>query len=148
MSAYEQVAEEYMLMGLSPAYQLLEFHRREMERAGVITAEELRQMSSGWVRVGGMVVCRQQPPTAKSHVFLTLEDETGLVNVILRPKVFERYRQYVRRHPLLIVDGILQTESGVQSVLATSVAPWREPPDSAPRAAGLPGNLRSLCRFG
>lgn len=132
MSSYEQVAEEYGLMGLSPTHQLLEFHRRALEREGVTTAEELRDRVSGSVRVAGMVVCRQQPPTAKGHVFLTLEDETGLVNVILRPKVYERYRPYVRRSPLLLIEGKLETDRGVQSVLVTTVLPWNELPSSAP----------------
>ncbi len=130
MTDYEQVAEEYLLMGLSPTHHVLEFHRHALEQQGVVTAGDLRDSSDGYVRVAGIVVCRQQPPTAKSHVFLTLEDETGLVNVILRPKVYERYRQYVRRSPLLLVEGKLETASGVQNVLAVSVLPWHEPPAS------------------
>ncbi len=128
MTDYEQVAEEYLLMGLSPTHHVLEFHRHALEQQGVVTAGDLRDSPDGYVRVAGIVVCRQQPPTAKSHVFLTLEDETGLVNVILRPKVYERYRQYVRRSPLLLVEGKLETASGVQNVLAVSVLPWHEPP--------------------
>ncbi len=134
MSAYERVAEEYGLMGLSPAHHLLEFHRAALEREGVVTAADLSDMRGGYVRVAGMVVCRQQPPTAKGHVFLTIEDETGLINVILRPQVYERYRAHVRRSPLLVIDGRLDTESGIQNVLATSVEPWRELPSPAPHA--------------
>lgn len=121
-------------MGLSPAHHLLEFHRAALEREGVVTAADLSDMRGGYVRVAGMVVCRQQPPTAKGHVFLTIEDETGLINVILRPQVYERYRAHVRRSPLLVIDGRLDTESGIQNVLATSVEPWRELPSPAPHA--------------
>ncbi len=148
MSEYEQVAEEYGLMGLSPAHQLLEFHRDALELQGVVTAQEVRELRGGEVRVAGMVVCRQQPPTAKSHVFLTLEDETGLVNVILRPKVFERYRQYVRHSPLLLITGKLQTDRSVQSVIATSVAPWSTPPAPSPHTRSVTDSMRSLCKFG
>lgn len=128
MSVYEQVAEEYELSGLSAAHHLLEFHRLAMRRAGVTTARDLEEMHGGRVRVAGLLVCKQAPPTAKGHTFLTLEDESGLVNVILRPRVYERYRRYIRGSPLLLVEGVLQTDSGVQSVLATRLAPWRNPP--------------------
>ena len=65
-------------------------------------------------------------------MFLTLEGETDLANVILRPRTYERYRASMHRSSLLVVDGALQTESGVQSVLATSVVPrsypWQRTP--------------------
>lgn len=138
MTQYEQVAEEYLLMGLSSAHHVLEFHRDALRSRGVLTAEEVRGRQDGEVTVAGMVVCRQQPPTAKGHVFLTLEDETGLVNVILRPKVFEQYRQYVRRSPLLVITGRLQADSGVYSVLGSAVEPWREA-SSHEAAAVQPG---------
>jgi error-prone DNA polymerase len=65
-----------------------------------------------------MVITRQQPQTAKGFVFLTLEDETGLVNVIVRPDVYERYRRVIRTSPVLVVEGKLQKEAGCIDVLA------------------------------
>ncbi|MEO7202552.1 MAG: OB-fold nucleic acid binding domain-containing protein, partial [Candidatus Tumulicola sp.] len=64
------------------------------------------------------VITRQRPGTAKGFVFLTLEDETGLVNVIVRPDVFERYRRVIRASSMLIVEGKLQKELGSVDVLA------------------------------
>jgi error-prone DNA polymerase len=73
------------------------------------------------VRVAGMVITRQRPGTAKGFVFLTLEDETGISNVIIRPDLFDRERAAVIRQPFLIVDGVLQHQDGVLSVRAERV---------------------------
>ena len=69
------------------------------------------------MRVAGLVVVRQRPPTAKGHLFITLEDEEGLVNLIVRPDVYERYRDALRNAPLLWVEGRLQREGQALSVL-------------------------------
>ena len=68
-----------------------------------------------------MVITRQRPGTAKGFVFLTLEDETGISNVIIRPDLFDRERLVVIRHPFLIVDGVLQHQDGVLSIRAERV---------------------------
>ncbi|MDO8670448.1 MAG: OB-fold nucleic acid binding domain-containing protein, partial [Dehalococcoidia bacterium] len=77
------------------------------------------------VAVAGMVVTRQAPGTAKGHVFLTLEDEYGLVNVVLRPQVYEKYRRIARQEPIILVEGILQRKDGVTNVIATSLTPLK-----------------------
>ncbi len=68
-------------------------------------------------KIGGMVITRQRPGTAKGFVFLTLEDETGLVNVIVRPDVYERYRRIIRQSKALVIEGTVQKESGVVDVI-------------------------------
>ena len=68
-----------------------------------------------------MVITRQRPGTAKGFVFLTLEDETGISNVIIRPDLFDRERMVVVQKPFLIVDGVLQHQDGVLSVRAERV---------------------------
>ena len=68
-----------------------------------------------------MVITRQRPGTAKGFVFLTLEDETGISNIIIRPDLFDRERMVVVRQPFLIVDGVLQHQDGVLSVRAERV---------------------------
>src|SRR5215210_120863 len=75
----------------------------------------------GAVRLGGLVVTRQHPMTAKGTVFLALEDETGMVNVTLWPDTWARLRGVVRRHALLLVDGDLQREGNVVNVVAREV---------------------------
>ncbi len=72
-------------------------------------------------RVGGLLITRQRPGTAKGFVFLTLEDETGVVNVIVRPDVYETYRRPIRTSSTLIVEGTLQKESGCVDVLAKKI---------------------------
>jgi error-prone DNA polymerase len=78
------------------------------------------------VKVAGAVICRQRPGTAKGFLFLTLEDETGLVNVIVRPDLYERRREVLVGESVLEVEGVLQSEDAL-SVRASLV-----------RAAGLP----------
>jgi error-prone DNA polymerase len=69
-------------------------------------------------RVGGLVITRQRPGTAKGFVFLTIEDETGLVNVIVRPDVYERYRRVIRTASMMVIEGVLQKEQGTIDLLA------------------------------
>jgi error-prone DNA polymerase len=70
------------------------------------------------VATAGLVICRQRPGTAKGFVFLTLEDETGLINVVVTPKRFERQALLISRTPLLLVRGVLQVEQKVVNVRA------------------------------
>ena len=77
------------------------------------------------VRVAGMVITRQRPGTAKGFVFLTLEDETGIANIIVRPDLFARDRLVIVEEPFLIVDGVLQNQDGVTSVRAEQVQGMR-----------------------
>jgi error-prone DNA polymerase len=90
----------------------------------VVPAASVKDMPDGHaIRVAGAVICRQQPGTAKGFVFLSLEDETGIANVILRPDVFERLRVTVLNNSYLVVDGILQNQKGVVSVKAADARP-------------------------
>ena len=94
--------------------------RPALERLGAVTNAALVGAPSGRVRIGGLVVTRQHPMTAKGTVFLALEDETGMVNVTLWPDTWARLRGVVRRHALLLVDGDLQREGEVVNVIARS----------------------------
>jgi error-prone DNA polymerase len=91
-----------------------------------VTNAALNDHTPGKVRIGGLVVTRQHPMTAKGTVFLALEDETGMVNVTLWPDTWARLRGVVRRHALLLVDGDLQRESSVVNVIAREVRPLVE----------------------
>jgi error-prone DNA polymerase len=68
------------------------------------------------VRIAGAVIVRQRPGTAKGFVFLSMEDATGVMNAILAPDTFERYRLTVVGEPFLLIDGVLQNQDGVISV--------------------------------
>lgn len=114
----ERLGWEYELLGLAPSDHVMRLYREQLQAQGVLTSGELEERRHGQtVRLAGLVVVRQQPPTAKGHVFITLEDGEGLVNLIVRPDVYERYRHALRNAPLLLVEGRLQHEGHVISVL-------------------------------
>jgi error-prone DNA polymerase len=101
------------------------YHRMMLRSEGVLSAEELSQKhrSNSPVRIAGCVIARQRPGTAKGFVFLSLEDETGIANVILTPDVFERDRMIVTRSRFLLIEGTLQNQDGVIHVKAQRVLP-------------------------
>ncbi len=93
---------------------------------GVVRAGELAGLADGRaVRVAGSVIVRQRPGTAKGFVFLSLEDETGIANVIVTPQLFDRQRLALVAAPYLLVDGVVQMQDGVVSVRARRVRPLR-----------------------
>jgi error-prone DNA polymerase len=95
------------------------YRRTEMALRGVLRAIDLPRTRHGRrVRVAGAVITRQRPGTAKGFVFLTLEDETGITNVIVRPDVFDDHRITVIEEPFLLVEGVLQQQDAVTSVRA------------------------------
>jgi error-prone DNA polymerase len=90
----------------------------------VTRAADLKNMRNGMpVRVGGWVIVRQRPGTAKGFVFLSLEDETGIANVIVTPQLFEQNRLALVDYPFLLIDGVLQHQDNVISVKAKRVEP-------------------------
>ena len=122
MDSDERLQSDYAGMGLTIGPHPMALRRGEMSLRGVLRAVDLPNARNGRrVRVAGMVITRQRPGTAKGFVFLTLEDETGISNVIIRPDVFDRQRMTVVRQPFLIVDGVLQHQDGVVSVRAERV---------------------------
>jgi error-prone DNA polymerase len=122
MNDDERLHADYAGMGLTIGPHPMALRRDEMSLRGVLRAADLPHAKDGRrVRVAGMVITRQRPGTAKGFVFLTLEDETGISNVIIRPDLFDRERMTVIRQPFLIVDGVLQHQEGVLSVRAERV---------------------------
>jgi error-prone DNA polymerase len=119
MSPSERLQADYAGMGLTIGPHPMALRRDEMALRGVLRACDLPQARDGRrVRVAGMVITRQRPGTAKGFVFLTLEDETGISNVIIRPDLFDRARMVVLRQPFLLVEGVLQHQDGVLSIRA------------------------------
>ena len=120
MTPWERMAAEYVNLGLSPAYHPLAFVRRTLHE-GVVSSRHLESLPDGsTVEIAGLVVCRQHPLTAKGFVFLLLEDEFGLANVIVRPQLYEECRSLIKAEPLLLVRGRLQRKEGITNVLADS----------------------------
>ena len=122
MDEGERLQADYAGTGLTIGPHPMALRRDEMALRGVLRAADLPQARDGRrVRVAGMVITRQRPGTAKGFVFLTLEDETGVSNIIVRPDLFDRERMTVIRQPFLLVDGVLQYQDGVLSVRAERV---------------------------
>jgi DNA polymerase III alpha subunit len=119
----ERLGDAYAVVGLDAKCQVVALFRDALDRLGAVPNAALADLRPGRVRLGGLVVTRQHPMTAKGTVFLALEDETGMVNVTLWPDTWARLRGVVRRHALLLVDGDLQRESSVVNVVAREIVP-------------------------
>jgi error-prone DNA polymerase len=122
MDEVEEVAADLWSTGLSAARHPTEFVREQLAARGVVVADALRELPDRTiVDVAGVVTHRQQPSTANGVVFLNLEDETGLVNVICTPDVWKRFRTVARAAPALEVRGVLERYQGVTNVLARRI---------------------------
>ncbi|MEO6835241.1 MAG: error-prone DNA polymerase [Candidatus Tumulicola sp.] len=118
----QETAFDLWSTGVTPKGQAMAHFRTQLDAQRVIPAARLADMSNHLLcRVGGLVITRQRPGTAKGFVFLTLEDETGLVNVIVRPDVYERYRRTIRSASMLVIEGKLQKEAGCTDLIAHHV---------------------------
>jgi error-prone DNA polymerase len=120
MSPGELTEADYRMTGVSLNGHPMLHLRPLMKPNGVLSAVEIakRARDGDRVAVAGLVICRQRPGTAKGFVFLTLEDETGMVNVVVTPKRFEQQALLISTTPLLLVRGVLQIEQGVVNVRA------------------------------
>jgi error-prone DNA polymerase len=122
MTESERLVADYAGTGLTIGRHPMALRREELAMRGVVRAIDLRHARQGRVvRVAGMVITRQRPGTAKGFVFLTLEDETGIANIIVRPDLFARDRLVIVEEPFLIVEGVLQNQDGVTAVRAEAV---------------------------
>jgi error-prone DNA polymerase len=122
MTRPERMAADFRGTGLTIGRHPVAYHRAELDKLGACRAIDMQQMRDGSVvSVAGWVIVRQRPGTAKGFVFLTLEDETGVANVIITPQLFEKYRLVLVDHPFLLITGKLQNQDNVFSVKAKSV---------------------------
>jgi error-prone DNA polymerase len=125
MTAWERMASEYENLGLSPAHHPLAFVRRGLHE-GIVSSRHLDRLPDGaMVEIAGLVVCRQHPMTAKGFVFLLLEDEFGLANVVVKPGLYASTRSIIRTEPFLLVRGRLQKREGTLNVVAERFSPLR-----------------------
>ena len=119
MTAEERVVADYAGTHLTIGPHPMALRRPELAMRGVLRAVDLSRARDGRrIRVAGSVITRQRPGTAKGFVFLTLEDETGIANIIVRPDLFDSERFKILDEPFLLIDGILQNQDGVTSVKA------------------------------
>ncbi len=124
----EEVINDYQFLRLSLRAHPAAFLRADLEARRVLQNESLRGIANNTrVRISGLVTCRQRPGSAKGVVFMTIEDETAVANVIVWPKVFERVRPVVLGARYVLVSGRVQEESGVIHVVAEQLedlTPW------------------------
>jgi error-prone DNA polymerase len=119
MTPPERLMADYAGTSLTIGPHTLALRRAELALRGVLRASDLPHGRHGRrVRVAGAVITRQRPGTAKGFVFLTLEDETGIANVIVRPDLFSEQKRAIVGEPYLLVEGTLQIQEGVTSIKA------------------------------
>ncbi len=120
LTEQERVALDYRITGIPTGPQIMRFYRADLDRRGVLTAAGLARGGHGaTVHVAGAVVVKQHPETAHGHVFLSLEDETGMANVIIRPATYRQHKRVLDANVAVVVTGTLQSVDGAISVLAT-----------------------------
>ena len=119
MPMMQEVITDYQTAGLSLKQHPLALIRDMLKSMKIISASMLSTLPSGrWVKVAGLVLIRQRPGTASGIVFETLEDETGVVNLIIRPHVYDRYRYAARHATLVQADGYIERQGQVIHVMA------------------------------
>jgi error-prone DNA polymerase len=125
-TAAEEVAADYATTGLSARAHPMALLRPALATRSVRTARELARMRDrDPVEVAGLVIVRQRPATASGIVFVSLEDETGIANLVLTPDVYERFRAIVRGAPFLVAQGRVERSGSVVNVRVRSVRPVR-----------------------
>jgi error-prone DNA polymerase len=122
MTTEERLVSDYAGTGLTVGKHPMYYRRAELQRQRVLSALELKTYRDGeFVRTAGCVIARQRPGTAKGFIFLSMEDETGIANVIVTPDLYESDRLTVTRSKFLLVEGVLQNQDGVVHVKATQL---------------------------
>jgi error-prone DNA polymerase len=123
LTELETTRLEYRISDLSTGRHLVHFYRDRLRELGALrSSEAVRQPAGRRIRAAGLVITRQAPSTANRIRFFTLEDEDGHVNVTIKPDVYERFRREAA-HPLLVIDGTVQSLDNVWSLLASAIAP-------------------------
>jgi error-prone DNA polymerase len=126
-TANERLAIEYAILGVSSGESPAALFRQALLKAGAVSSDMLKVAPRGaWVRVGGQVIIRQRPVTAKGILFVTLQDELGQMNLVVMPDVLQGYRTVVRA-PGLLAEGVVEQDRGVVNVMVKKLwALWPE----------------------
>jgi error-prone DNA polymerase len=127
MNTDERLAADYAGTGITTGPHPMAYQRETLRRQGILSAAELEHRpGNALIRIAGRIICRQRPGTAKGFVFLSLEDETGIANIILTPDVFERFRLPATRGRYMLITGRLQNQDGVVHIKAQSLSPLND----------------------
>jgi error-prone DNA polymerase len=123
MNAEERLVADFRGTGMTVGPHPMQYHRAQMEKLRIHKASDLSKIPNGkYLRIGGCVIARQRPGTAKGFVFLSLEDETGVANAIINPQLFQKKRLLITSEQFLMIEGTLQNLDNVISVKAAHVA--------------------------
>lgn len=124
MSAFELMATNISATGVTADYQPMALIRERMGELGIVPADRLLEVEDGTrLRIAGIVTHRQRPQTASGLTFLGMEDETGLMNVMVSVGLWQRQRVLARNAKALIIRGIVQNVQGVATVVADRLEP-------------------------
>jgi error-prone DNA polymerase len=127
MMTAERMIADYAGSGLTIGQHPMAYRRTELRRNGLLSAKELRNARDGvFVQTAGCVIARQRPGTAMGFIFLSMEDETGIANVVVAPDVYERHRSIVTHSKFIRAEGPLQNQEGVIHVRAVRLVALSE----------------------
>jgi error-prone DNA polymerase len=119
MSCAEETITDYTFQGFSASHHIMELYRKRLNLLKAIKSSALAHYRSGSrILIGGFTVCIQMPPTARGFAFITLEDEDGLINIVVGPEEYRSYKTLIRLEPLLLIKGILEKKDGLINVKA------------------------------
>ena len=122
MNHEERLVADFRGTGLTVGPHPMAYRREWLNAMGIRRASDLRELPNGKrLRIGGCVITRQRPGTAKGFVFVSLEDETGVANAIITPDLFHQNRLLLTSERFLAIEGILQNQDNVISVRAERV---------------------------
>ena len=139
-SAVDELKADYASTGLTLGKHPLAFIRGKLRRRRVKPAKDLLGLPHGTrVRACGLITMRQRPMTANGTIFLTLEDETGFVNAVIWPRLWERQRNIVLGASLIAIDGVMETDGDVYHLIADRVH------DFSDLSNGLKTKSRDFC---
>ena len=129
MNVAERLVADYAGTGLTVGKHPMYYRRAELRSRNILSAAEMKTRRDGeFVRAAGCIIARQRPGTAKGFIFISMEDETGIANVIVSPGLYDRDRLAVTRSKFLLVEGPLQNQDNVIHIKATRLMPL---PDAA-----------------
>ena len=126
MTDEERLVADFRATGLTVGPHPMQYRREEMKRMGIYRASDLAHLPNGRrLRIGGCVIARQRPGTAKGMMFMSLEDETGIANAIFTPDLLQKNRVLLISERFLMIEGILQNQDNVIHIRAEKVSPLR-----------------------
>jgi error-prone DNA polymerase len=124
MNDEERLVADFRTTGLTVGPHPMQYRREEMKQMGIYSAADLAHLPNGRrLRIGGCVIARQRPGTAKGMMFMSLEDETGIANAIIAPDLLQKNRVLLISERFVIVEGILQNQDNVIHIRAEKVSP-------------------------